>query len=63
MVMIADLMHGARRTADGSNKYPLGIHGRPRFARHSVNDSRKVEIAATHPDFDETVVSVPDGIR
>jgi DNA replication protein DnaC len=29
----------------------LFIHGRPRFAKLSVDDSEKVKIAAIHPDF------------
>jgi hypothetical protein len=29
----------------------MGIHGRPLFAKLSVNDFEKVKIAAIHPDF------------
>ena len=28
-----------------------GIHGRPLFAKLSINDFEKVKIAAIHPDF------------
>jgi len=27
------------------------LHGRPRFARHSLHDVEQVTIAAIHPDF------------
>ena len=29
----------------------VGIHGRPRFAKLSIDDFEKVKIAAIHPDF------------
>ena len=31
---------------------PALIHGRPRFAKHSLHDVKKVTIAAIHPDFE-----------
>jgi len=39
------------------------IDGRPRFAKLSIDDVKKVEIAAIDPDFVETEASVPDGMR
>ena len=39
------------------------IDGRPRFAKPSIDDGRKVEIAAIDPDFTEATASIPDGIR
>ena len=27
------------------------VHGRPRFAKHSIHDGSKVKIAPVHPDF------------
>jgi len=30
---------------------PFSVHGRPRFAKHSIHDSVKVKIAPVHPDF------------
>ena len=31
----------------------LPIHGRPRFAKHALDDGEKVKIAVIHPDFAE----------
>jgi len=39
------------------------IDGRPRFAKLSIDNVEKVEIAAIDPDFIEAETSVPDGMR
>jgi hypothetical protein len=41
----------------------LDIDGRPRFAKLSIDNVEKVEIAAIDPDFIEAEASVPDGMR
>ena len=41
----------------------LDIVGRPRFAKRSIDNVEKVEIAAIDPDLIETEVSAPDGMR
>jgi len=41
----------------------LDIDGRPRFAKLSIDNVEKVEIAAINPDFIEAEASVPDGMR
>ena len=41
----------------------LDIDGRPRFAKLSIDNVKKVEIAAIDPDFIEAETSVPDGMR
>ncbi len=40
----------------------LHIDGRPRFAKLSIDDGKKVEIAAIYPDFHRGYRLVPDGI-
>ncbi len=38
------------------------VHGRPQFAKHSVHDGSKEEIAPVHPDFAcGFLAAVPDG--
>ena len=39
-----------------------GIHGRPRFAKHSVDDGEKVEIAPIHPDFSLSLMESADRV-
>ena len=42
----------------------FNIDGRPRFAKPSIDDGKKVEIAAIDPDFRSgPQAPVPDGIR
>jgi hypothetical protein len=41
----------------------VDIDGRPRFAKLSIDNVKKVEIAAIDPDFIEAEASVPDGMR
>ena len=46
--------------------YPQKSHhldGRPQFAKLSIDNVEKVEIAAIDPDFIEAETSVPDGMR
>ena len=45
------------------NHIKLDIDGRPRFAKLSIDNVEKVEIAAIDPDFIEAEASVPDGMR
>jgi len=45
------------------NILSLDIDGRPRFAKLSIDNVKKVEIAAIDPDFIEAETSVPDGMR
>ena len=45
------------------NTQTLDIDGRPRFAKLSIDNVKKVEIAAIDPDFIEAEASVPDGMR
>ena len=45
------------------NTRTLDIDGRPRFAKLSIDNVEKVEIAAIDPDFIEAETSVPDGMR
>jgi hypothetical protein len=47
----------------GLNRTQLNIDGRPRFAKLSIDNVEKVEIAAIDPDFIEAETSVPDGMR
>jgi hypothetical protein len=49
----------SQKTKQTGSDLPLGflefefshIDGRPRFAKHSINDGKQVEIAAIDPDF------------
>jgi hypothetical protein len=49
-----------RQTVD---RQTVDIDGRPRFAKLSIDNVEKVEIAAIDPDFIEAEASVPDGMR
>ena len=42
---------------------PLDIDGRPRFAKRSIGNVKKVKIAAIDPDLIEAEAFVPDGMR
>ena len=42
---------------------PSSLTWSPLFAKHSIDDGKKVKIAAIHSDFIRGNASVPDGIR